>query len=285
MIDLHMHSDYSDGKLSVEELFEDVKRRGITTFSLTDHDNCEGAVRMEELSKASGIQFIKGVEFSCLMDIDVPESDCHILGYDFDLNDEEINELQKRSLDLRKEKLEELLNFIETEYGFVLKDDAKARLRANRKVGKPNVADEMIKAGFCTKENVWNNYLENFNSKKHPGAEETIKIIKNAGGIAIWAHPLGDNQEPENRDTVKQFSPKFEKMMSFGIDGIECCYSKYLEKEIQFLIKIANENNLYITGGSDYHGKKDGIIKVGDTGREKNHSEDLVKFANYLGGR
>ena len=82
--------------------------------------------------------------------------------------------------------------------------------------------------------------------------EAAIKTIKKAGGIAVWAHPLGG--EGEEHLSEEEFLPKLKTMIECGIQGLECYYSRYSIQEIEFLVKCAKENNLFISGGSDWHG-------------------------------
>ena len=87
--------------------------------------------------------------------------------------------------------------------------------------------------------------------------KEAIETIKSAGGIVIWAHPIGG--EGERHLSPEEFLPKLEDMKKFGIQGLECYYSRYNMDEIAFLTDCARQNNLFITGGSDYHGSNKNI--------------------------
>ena len=82
--------------------------------------------------------------------------------------------------------------------------------------------------------------------------EEAVDTIISAGGIPVWAHPLGG--EGEIHITKEEFYKKFEVMKKFGIKGLECHYSRYTQEEANFLVKVAKDNQMFITGGSDYHG-------------------------------
>ena len=87
--------------------------------------------------------------------------------------------------------------------------------------------------------------------------KEAVSAIKSAGGIVVWAHPLGG--EGETHLTKEEFLPKLNEMLKFSIEGLECYYSRYSKEEVELLIECARKNNLYITGGSDYHGKNKDI--------------------------
>lgn len=112
--------------------------------------------------------------------------------------------------------------------------------------------------------------------------DEAIQIIKNAGGIPVWAHPLGG--EGEKHLSKEEFLPRLETMIASGIQGLECYYSRYNQQEIEFLISCAKENNLLITGGSDYHGsnKKNITLAKLNQGNKPIESDELTLIKSVL---
>ena len=98
---------------------------------------------------------------------------------------------------------------------------------------------------------------EDYDVVEAADGKEAIDAIKCAGGVPVWAHPLGG--EGEKHISQSDFLQKLSTMINLGIQGLECYYSRYTHEEIEFLVKTAKENNLYITGGSDYHGKNKDI--------------------------
>lgn len=272
-MDFHMHSNCSDGSESVEELFENVKKAGITFFSLTDHDTVKGTKLMAELAQRDGLKFVSGVEFSCLIDITDTDSDCHILGLNYDPDNAEIHKITEKNIANRKNKIYEIADYLRNNFELVLDDEVIKKLVSMDNVGKPQVAEEMVKAGFCeNRQAAFDLYLNDFVTLLHVSAKEAIEAIIAAGGIAVWAHPIGDEPEYGNHDTGEKFAKQLASLMSFGIKGLECCYSRYNNKEIEFLIDTARKNGLYISGGSDYHGNRKNV-KLVQTGCENTYQE------------
>ena len=299
-IDLHMHSTCSDGTDSPEELVKKVKDAGIVLFALTDHDTVAGVCRMQELAKENGITCISGVEFSCLIDEKDADSDCHILGLGIDVSHESIQKLVQKNQENRQKKLYEILDYLET-FSIRLDPDVIAELAKIHNVGKPAVANAAIDAGYMmeqaekeirtgyassqaklqakirsrAKDLLFQNYLNDFSSLLHISAKEAIEGIRKAGGIAVWAHPIGDKKDTATHDLGFKFATQLKAMMDFGIQGLECCYSRYTEEEIAVLLKTARQHQLLISGGSDYHGKnKD--TKLAQTGRDIVHQEEIT---------
>lgn len=212
--------------------------------------------------------FVNGVEFSCLIDTTDADSDCHILGYHYDMEHEAINHAVQINAKNRKDKLYEILTFLKDQYDIVLPDEAVKRLESIKNIGKPQVADEMVRAGVCedTKQ-AFENYLNAFASLLHIKAKDAIEAILLAGGVPVWAHPIGDSPYCEKHDMGEKFTRQLDELMQAGIKGIECCYSRYNDDEIQFLIETAKEKGLYISGGSDYHGTRKNVVLT-QTGRD-----------------
>ena len=111
-VDLHIHSIASDGTDTPEELLENIRRGGITVFSITDHDTIQGAMRMDEIAPED-VKFIRGIEFSCRM----VSGKCHILGFDYDPSNAEFIKALEMVRTLRREKLDSRLSFLQYEVG------------------------------------------------------------------------------------------------------------------------------------------------------------------------
>ena len=109
--------------------------------------------------------------------------------------------------------------------------------------------------------------------------EEAIHAIKAAGGMPVWAHPLGG--EGEKHLSKEEFLPKLVKMKTFGIEGLECYYSRYNLEEIEFLIQCANDNELIVTGGSDYHGSNK-TVPIGKLCTDFNKNK-IDTYFNFFG--
>lgn len=253
-IDLHIHSSYSDGSDSLKELVEKVQKAGIIKFSLTDHDTIDGNLEIVNIIPEE-IEFINGVELTCK----ARGINCHILGYDYNLFDTGLRGLISEGKILRKKKLETRIDYLKTVWQIELTQEELEWLYSRRSVVKTHVANILVKRGVA-KDNLsaMEKYLDDCKTPNSRfDGERAIQIIKNAGGIPVWAHPLGG--EGEAHLSEKDFLVKLEIMKECGIEGLECHYARYNENEINFLLKCAKENDLKITGGSDYHGKNKNI--------------------------
>ena len=251
--DLHIHSNNSDGSDNTNELLNNLKKSGVEIFALTDHDTVEGCREMEKLSP--DITFIKGVELTCLCD----DIKCHILGYGIDINNPDLLGLIEKGKQLRQQKLETRIKYLKDIFSIELTKNEKDWLYSIKSVVKTHLANILVNRGLADDNlSAMKKYLDGIKTgNTRFDGQEAIETIKKAGGIVVWAHPIGG--EGEKHLTLKEFLPRLEKMKSFGIQGLECYYSRYNFDEIDFLVKCADDNNLYITGGSDYHGTNKNI--------------------------
>lgn len=250
--DLHIHSNCSDGSDSVKELAGKVKQAGIDVFALTDHDTVEGCREMEKLMPQG---FIPGVELTCLCG----EIKCHILGYGIDIENPQLTALIEKGKQLRHQKLEARIKYLKDKWSIELTADELEWLYSRKSVVKTHLANILVNRGLAGSNiDAMKKYLDDCKTgNTRFDGKEAIDTIKHAGGIAVWAHPLGG--EGERHLSGEEFLPRLEVMKSFGIQGLECFYSRYNKKEIEFLLKCAKENNLVITAGSDYHGSNKNI--------------------------
>ncbi|MBO5572783.1 MAG: PHP domain-containing protein [Clostridium sp.] len=260
--DLHMHSAYSDGSDTPAEIIEKLRRREITTFALTDHDTIAGCDEMARVVPED-MTFFRGIEFSCKSDA----GKCHILGYAYDPKSPDIREAVAEGERLRDRKFYERLEHLRVQHGIVFDSDEMHWLLSRTSVGKPHIASLLIKRGLVTdiKEAI-DLYIDDHGQKMKTGntripASMAVKAILAAGGIPVWAHPLGG--EGERRISAEEFQAQLETLLSYGLQGLECWYSRYTEKEIQGLLGTAQEKGLLVSGGSDYHGKNKPTIYPG----------------------
>ena len=245
--DLHIHSNCSDGSDSVSALAEKIKKAGIDIFALTDHDTVEGCLEMQNILPKG---FIPGVELTCLCG----DIKCHILGYGIDIQNPELTALINQGKILRRQKLETRIKYLKDNWNIELTPEELNWLYSRKSVVKTHLANILVKRGLADSNiDAMKKYLDGCKTgNTRFDGQEAINIIKKAGGIAVWAHPLGG--EGEKHMSTKEFMPKLDSMIRFGIQGLECFYSRYTKKEIRFLVECAQKNNLVITSGSDYHG-------------------------------
>ena len=253
--DLHIHSNNSDGSESVIVLVKKIVNLGLEIVALTDHDTVKG---ISEIRSAlpKDVKFIPSIELTCT----THGIKCHILGYNIDENNLSLSNLIEKGKKLRRIKLETRIKFLKDVWNIELNEDELKWLYSRKSVVKTHIANVLVKRGLA-RDNIeaMNKYLEGCKTgnTRFDGVE-AIETIKGAGGVPVWAHPLGgEGEEHLNKD---EFLEKLKTMIECGIQGLECYYSRYSNSEIAFLKECANKYGLFITGGSDYHGENKTVL-------------------------
>jgi len=256
-VDLHLHSNNSDGSDTLNDLLSLIKDNNISVFALTDHDTILACKTMENLVPDS-INFINGIELTCSAD----KIKCHILGYNCDYNNSDLLALIEKGKILRKKKLDTRIEFLKNVWGIELTGEELAWLKSIPSVVKTHLGVILVNRKLA-KNNI--EAMDKYFAGCKTGsirfdAKEAIDAIIASGGIPIWAHPLGG--EGEEHISEQAFLDKIEIMKKIGIQGLECYYSRYSKKEIDFLVQYAKKNDLLISAGSDYHGRNK-TVKIG----------------------
>ena len=250
-IDLHIHSTVSDGTDTPEEILDKVKAAGIDLFSITDHDAIMGCVTVKKHLGEDDPLFLSGVEFSCRDEF----GKYHILGYGYDPSSGSVYSLVEEGHNARFEKLELRLKALQDVFEINFSDEDKALLYELNNPGKPHIANLLVKYGYTdTKDKAFANYL---NQLKIPNLqfrpEKAISAILESGGIPILAHPsYGSGDELIRGENMEI---RLKRLMNFGLKGLEAYYSKFPPALQNELLGFAEKYDLYVTAGSDYHGK------------------------------
>ena len=259
-IDLHLHTVISDGTDTPEELLAKVREKGYELFSVTDHDAIKGGLLLREVLTGDDPRFITGVEFSCKDE----EGKYHILGYGYDPHAESIRDVVKLGHGYRMKKVRARIAFLEEQFGFHFPENELEELIALDNPGKPHIGNLMVRLGYAkSKEEAITKYINQAHFRnEYVRPEEAIRGILGAGGIPVLAHPSygsGDQiivgGEMERRLT---------KLIGFGLQGVEAFYSGFTKKLEAEMLQFAERFDLYVTAGSDYHGKNK-LITLGDT--------------------
>ncbi len=241
-VDLHMHTNYSDGIYSPEELIVKVKDAGVDLISITDHDTVDGIEESIEIGKHHGIEVIPGLEISS----DIRDREVHILGYFIDPNNFELGEYLKF---FRAERIKRAARITEklNALGLSLSLDDVMDVAKNSAVGRPHIAKALVNKRLVS------NYFEAFSKyignncpayerKVHVSPRSAFKIISDAGGLSFIAHP---GNLP---DTIMI------ELIEAGLDGIEVVHPSHLPYQVKHYRGIVNEYFLLESGGSDFHG-------------------------------
>lgn len=259
-IDLHMHTTVSDGTDSPEEIIQCVKAAGIDMFSITDHDAIKGCIVVRSLLKEAGLSFIPGVEFSCKDE----NGKYHILGYGYDPQSDAIKEVIDTGHTYRISKLKKRIDFLKKEYGFSFSDEDLSALYKLDNPGKPHIGNLMVKYGYApSKEIAIQTYVDKFHAgSEYVRPEQAIKGILAAGGVPVLAHPsYGRGDE---LILSGEMELRLRRLISFGLEGVEAFYSGFTPKLEEEILSFAEKFGLYVTAGSDYHGKNK-LVQLGDT--------------------
>lgn len=259
-IDLHMHTVISDGTDSLEEIIVKVKEKGISLFSVTDHDAITAGNVVPRLRRDGDPEFIPGVEFSC----QDKEGKYHILGYQYDPGSPSIQAIVDKSHRLRMNKVTKRLDLLGKEYGFTFKDKDIKDLLDMDNPGKPHIANMMVRYGYSvSKEEAITEYIDKLPFRnEHVRPEEAIDGILGAGGIPVLAHPFfGDGGQ---LILGAEMEERLLRLMGFGIKGVEAFYSGFSPKMVNQMLGMADKHGLYVTAGSDYHGTNK-LVVLGDT--------------------
>ena len=261
-IDLHIHSTASDGTDSPEEIVEKIAQHsGIRIFALTDHDTIAGIEKVSPILSDT-ILFINGVEFSCKI---AARTKCHILAYSFDASNKAFQQILRKGNELRKVQLDIRLEYLSKKYNIIFSESDKVAICQSTIVGKPHVVNFVSDNFGLDKEKIYKDLRRCYVGDARQDPSVVIRAVKESGGIAVWAHPLGGEWEPLL--SSDEFKSRLSELCRLGIQGLECFYSRYTNEQEHFLAQSARENNLLISGGSDYHGTNK-TIALGELGRE-----------------
>lgn len=240
-VDLHLHSTASDGQFSPSELVAMALERDLIAMALTDHDTTVGVDEALEVARGTGLEVVPGVEISC----DVSHEEVHLLGYYLDHHHPALQEKLHAMRDARLRRAKGMLAKLAA-LGFPLPWEIVAELAGEGSVGRPHIAQAMLKMGYVASTGeafdlyIGRNgpaYVERY--KLTP--LEAVSLVKEARGLPVLAHPL----------QVTHFLPS---LVEGGLVGLEVYYNDYSAEEIRELADLARKFDLIPTGGSDFHG-------------------------------
>lgn len=261
-IDLHVHSNCSDGSCTPEELVELAIQNDLVAFALTDHDTVEGVERAMKAAEERHIQVIPGVELSCEYEISPSrKKEIHILGYNLDYNQPELCETLDavaKERDDRNRKMCENLN----RDGYPIDYESLMERFKNTIVTRAHFARFLLEKGAIPSiDSAFKKILAQdgpyFVMRKYLTPERGIELIKKAGGIPVLAHPL------LYKMSVTELHNLLTELKGYGLQGIEAMYSRNRGNDEAFVRKLASEYDLFITGGTDFHGANKPDLEIG----------------------
>jgi len=252
VVDLHLHTMASDGTDEDWKLIEKLRKAGIRTFSVTDHDTI-GAVSGMEFWAPEDMMYIRGVEFSCLTEV----RNCHILGYGFNKDVRAFGRMVEKANRQLMRIAAAHMEYIAKEFGIEISTEDKQEITTHfgLTMWKDRLAGNLVSLGYAeTKDEAAEKYIKPCKTNHlRPDAREAIQAILAAGGIPVWAHPYGGAGKREMHG--EEFEKQLQILLEAGLQGIECYYSAYNEEQVKSLLEVARRHNLWVSGGSDYHGE------------------------------
>jgi predicted metal-dependent phosphoesterase TrpH len=269
LIDMHIHTVYSDGEKTPIEIVHMAKENNVSTFSITDHDTILGVQELLKNYNEPNLRFISGIELTAKIN----KGRLHILGYGIDPYNKKLNEslvfLKENSI----KRVREMVGYIRDRFNITFNDqDLEKMYNSVGNIGRPDIAKLCLKYGYVSNtQEAFNKYLiEAYDHLRKSTLKltdyECINLILETGGIPVLAHPI--SLEKDNYDLNNYIL----KLMKYGLEGIEVYHSSQDEEYSNQLKKIANQYNLLISGGSDYHGeiiKPDVMLGSGKNGNVK----------------
>lgn len=270
IIDLHIHSKTcSDGNLTVEEIANEAKLRNIELMSITDHDSIGCQERAMVLARRNGIRYVSGVElnvtFSHPRYHEGKSISLDFLGYHYDVGNAELSSKLREIARYREERAAKIMNNINIEFEkegvkkLTQKDFEEIQKSVDGVLGRPHIADYLVKKGIVgTRQEAFDKYLVKADVPKFPlHLEEASKLVKNAGGRIVLAHPNdphGTSLVTLTKSLTEQTEIIKESILQH-IDGVECWHSRNDLASTQHYTAFARKNRLIMTGGSDCHQK------------------------------
>lgn len=251
-VDLHIHSNRSDGAFSAQEIIDYASQIGLKAISITDHDDVAGLEFSQQYCQQRGLEFVPGVEISARH---VP-FDLHLLGYFFDYRDPQLIQYIKFFQHERLKRAQKILDLLK-HFGFYLSFDLILKKAGQGSIGRPHIAEAMLEDGYV------HSYQEAFNKYIGDGCPccvpkykitpaEAIALINQAGGLCVIAHPGSDVTDEGLMELIKM-----------GLDGIETIHPRHNQQQVDHYREMIQKHQLLETGGSDCHGNRKSHVTIG----------------------
>lgn len=249
--DFHIHSTYSDGSATIEDIFKQAKMKKASAVSITDHDTILGLELANNLSKIYNVPFITGVEITAIED----NTKFHVLGYNIDINSKQLKNYSQKILEFLNYKSKKQIKILNNK-GYKIEEEEFFKQSKGGPLYRAKLLKTLSNYGYIDEKEIMNSLNKFFN--KHNGIcyvkddysynnfKTVCSMIKENNGIVVLAHPYKIKKKNNNL---------YEKLLKSSlIDGIEV-YHPYNNEKARFeLLNIAKDRNLIITGGTDYHG-------------------------------
>ena len=269
-IDLHVHTNRSDGTFTPTEAVKLAAERGLDGIAVTDHDTTEGLREASDAAQKAGIELLSGVEFSA----EYQRTSIHVLGYFMDLDDEAFQEELTRLRDDRFRRGEMIVEKLQ-ELGYDISFDRVREIAGGGNIVRPHIAQAMVEAGIVPTEK--DAFTEEFIAdggraavNKHAlDPLDAVDLIVGAGGVCVLAHPGMWGDQTSVPDEL------IEAMASRGMGGLETDHTDHTPEQRERYRAMAERLGVVPTGGSDCHGTRYDPIRMGSFTTDPERVEEL----------
>ena len=259
-IDLHVHSNISDGSYTPKELVKFAVKENIKAIALTDHDSIEGINEASKIAKMNNIDFLNGIEISSLYK---EGRILHILGIGINIETEEFVHAYTNMKKAREDGVKHILDKIE-EQGIYIDVNTLREKALGKYLDRYDIYRYFIENNICNSaQEIWDKYLDPilYGEGELIKTEDALNIIKKSGGLSFLAHY---NKEIGLKGfTKEEIEEEIKYLISVGLDGVERYYPSFEENDYKFLDYLIKKYNLKISGGTDFHGKNRPEINIG----------------------
>ena len=245
LVDLHLHTTVSDGRLTPSELVTLVASKGLKVVSVSDHDTTDGLAEAYQAAKQyPDLRIIPGIELST----DIPGDEIHMLGYFIQYDDESFQSILQRFREGRLERGRLMVERL-AQHGIHIEWERVQEIAGEGSVGRPHLALAMVEKGYFKEpKDAFAEYLGRnglaYVEREKMTPEEGVQMLARVGGVAVLAHPA----------QLVDLDSKVAQLKAVGLMGIEVHYAMYPPETIQRLADVARRHGLIPCGGSDYHG-------------------------------
>ena len=252
-VDLHLHTTYSDGRLTPTELVRLCAQSDLRVISVSDHDSTEAMPEALEAARSfPQLTIIPGIELST----DVPGAEIHVLGYFVDYQDAEFQRVLKRFREGRQERARQIVEKL-GKLGVKVSWDRVEELSDGGAIGRPHIAQAMVEAGYIQyPRDAFDQYLGRngraYVERPKLTPAEAIGILLDNGALPVMAHPTYSVTKSD-RDEVDALRKILTELKGAGLMGMEVYYGGYSPEQVGQLVALADELGLVPCGGSDYH--------------------------------
>ena len=284
--DLHLHTTFSDGRLTPTQLVELCADRGIRYAAVTDHDSTEGiGEALEAARRFRDLEIIVGVELST----DVQDSEIHLLGYFIDHEDDELQGTLSTFRDGREGRARKMVERLD-EMGLPVSWERVEELSGGGAIGRPHIAQAMVEAGYIEyPKDAFDKYLGRngpaYVERARLTPAEAVRMVVSNGAVPVMAHPTFSVPRMDD-EGVAELRRILVELRGEGLAGMEVYYGVYEPDVVALLKSMADELGLIACGGSDYHASGNpGEARPGDVGPPVSSVEALRAAKADLVGR